>query len=33
MIQGSNGKYFVCDECPICEDIEWRILFAEKIQP
>lgn len=30
MVQGSNGKYFACDECPICEDIERRILFTEK---
>lgn len=30
MVQGSNGKYFACDECPICEDIERRILFAGK---
>lgn len=30
MIQGSDGRYFACDECPICEDIEQQILLAEK---
>lgn len=29
MIQMSNGNCFICDECPICEDLERRMTLAE----
>lgn len=29
MIECENGKLFLCDECPLCENVEYRLAVAE----